>query len=416
MTKGRLYLDHASTSWPKVPGVVEAMMEFMVHTGASASRGNYAAARQAQRIVDRVRRRLAEHIAAESPSCITFHSGCTAAINAAIHGIMRPGDHAVVSAVEHNSVLRPMYAATADPAGTDPVEADSAGGSTNVTVVPCDPSGDMSVQAMIEAINERTRMIALTHASNVTGIIQSISGLSRAIARVNESRHESGVQNNRIWLLCDAAQTFGYVPVNVQKLGVDILAAPAHKGGGGPPGIAMLSLCPPLHSITRPTIQGGSGTDGLSDHMPTAMPARLEAGTMNVPAIAGWDAALDRMDERESDVLSLSNEVRVLADQLHAGLHRIKRIRVVGRPGDLPIASVDFGPMLPASDAAAILDHEFSIDVRAGYHCASQLHTCLGTQNAGTLRISAGHGTTADDIERVIAAIAEISESLPMPD
>ncbi|TWU01353.1 aminotransferase class V-fold PLP-dependent enzyme [Neorhodopirellula pilleata] len=411
MKTNRLYLDHASTSWPKAPGVVEAMVEFMVDTGASASRGNYAAARQAQRIVDRVRRRLTEHVEAESSACVTFHSGCTAAINAAVHGILRPGDHAVVSAVEHNSVLRPMYAATAEPASSGSTDQ-----TANVTVVPCDSRGDVSVQAMIQAITQRTRMIALTHASNVTGIIQPVAELSRAIARINETRRQSGHEQDRIWFLCDAAQTFGYFPINVQQLGVDILAAPAHKGCGGPPGIAMLVLSPPLHDLIRPTIQGGSGQDGLSDHMPATMPGRLEAGTMNVPAIAGWDAALDRMVQRQTMSGAIPEEITVLANRLHDGLAQVDGIRVVGRRGELPIASVDFGPMLPASDAAAILDQDFSIDVRAGYHCASRLHDYLDTRAHGTLRVSAGHGTTEADLDRVIAAISEISESLPMPD
>jgi len=285
-----------------------------------------------------------------------------------------------------------------------------------VTVVPCDRHGVVSTQEMINAITERTRMIALSHASNVTGIVQPVAELSRAVAEINECRRQAGGHDNRIWLLCDAAQTFGYLPVNVQELGVDILAAPAHKGCGGPPGIAMLSLCPPLHEIIRPTIQGGSGQDGLSDQMPTAMPARLEAGTMNVPAIAGWDAALDWIAQPQSQLGPATMPVLELTNQMHDGLAQVTGIRVVGGRGELPIASVDFGPILPASDAAAILDHDFQIDVRAGYHCASRLHEHLGTQEYGTLRISAGHGTTPGDIERVVRAISEISDSLPMPD
>lgn len=393
----RLYLDHASTSWPKAAGVVDAMSSFLKDFGASNSRGHYAAARYAQQLVDQVRRKLAERIDAEDPSCVTFHPGCTAALNAAIHGIVRPGDHVVASSIEHNSVLRPLAEATR----VTPAAA------SNTTMVPCDASGDIDVDRMVESIGERTRMVALAHASNVTGLVQRVSDLSSAIASINRRRS----QDHRIWFICDAAQTLGYIPVSVKTLGVDILAAPAHKGCGGPPGIGLLYLTPELHSIVRPTVQGGSGQDGLSDAMPVTMPGRLEAGTMNVPAIAGWDAALDSFPDFSNSEVACAAMSR-LTHRLRDGLEQVAGVRVVGRQGDLPIASIDFGPDLPPSDAAAILDHEFSIDVRAGYHCASQVHECLGTQAAGTLRISCGHSTTLEDIDRLVDAVAAIADSL----
>lgn len=381
----RLYLDHASTSWPKAVGVVEAMTRFMIDCGASASRGNYAAARRAQQIVDRVRSRLAETISAEQSSCITFHAGCTAALNVAIHGLVRPLDHAVVAAVEHNSVLRPATAAT-----------------RNVTIVPCDASGRMNAAEMTAAITPDTRIIALTHASNVTGIVQPVAELVRRVAAINDTRPA----DRRIFVLCDAAQTFGYLPIDVRELGVDGLAAPAHKGSGGPTGIACLYLRPDWHSQITPSLQGGSGYDGMSDEMPTSMPGRLEPGTMNVAAIAGWEAALNTLDTSTGHLAELATDLR-------DGLARINGIRMIGQCGELPIASIDFGPMLPPSDAAAILDQEFSIDVRAGYHCAARLHEFLHSQSHGTLRISCGHTTQPRDLIRLFQALQEIAESLP---
>lgn len=353
----------------------------MAECGASASRGHYAAARESEQIVQRVRRRLAETVRAESVDTISFHSGCTVALNVAIHGLLGPHDHAVVSSVEHNSVLRPLASRCA------------------TTIVPSDALGRMTVESIIAQIQPQTRMIALTHASNVTGILQPVRELAEAVSLINETRAEE----DRVFVLCDAAQTLGYLPIDVSELGVDGLAAPAHKGSGGPTGIAMLYLKPDWHDRIEPLIQGGSGQDGLSETMPTTMPQRLEAGTMNVAAIVGWGAALD-----SNSSATLNN----MSDYLHEGLARIDGVRIYGGRGELPIASIGFGPMLPPADAAAILDHEFSIDVRAGFHCASRLHEHLGSIDQGTVRISCGHGTRTSDLDRLFQAVKEIADSL----
>jgi selenocysteine lyase/cysteine desulfurase len=376
----RLYLDHASTSWPKTDGVIKAMTAFMTECGASASRGNYAAARTAEQIVQRVRHRLAERINAESVDSITFHSGCTAALNAAIHGLLKPGDHAICSAVEHNSVLRPLMA------------------TTETTTVPSDHDGRMNVDRMVSQIRDETRLIALTHASNVTGIVQPVRDLTRAISAINDARSEE----QRIFVLCDAAQTFGYLPIDVRELEVGGLAAPAHKGSGGPTGIAMLYLNSDWHGRIAATTQGGSGHDGLSDSMPPNMPGRLEAGTTNVAAIAGWDAALN---------VKPNPDFTRLSQVLHDGLGRIPGIEIFGGRGDLPIASIGFGEMLSPAEAAAILDHEFAIEVRSGFHCAGKLHEHLGSHD-GTIRISCGNTTQPSDLDRLFAAVEEIATSL----
>ncbi|SMP56740.1 Selenocysteine lyase/Cysteine desulfurase [Neorhodopirellula lusitana] len=388
----RLYLDHASTSWPKREGVVEAMAAFMVDCGASPSRGQYKSARQAGTIVQQTRQRLAEVLNAEDSSCVSFQSGCTVALNVAIQGLVRSGEHVIASSVEHNSVLRPIFAAT-----------------DLCDIVDCDSDGRMQVERIISRVCDSTRLIALTHASNVTGIVQPVRELSAAVLELNQQRPA----DRQIVVLCDAAQTFGYLPVDVGALGVQLLAAPAHKGCGGPSGIAFLYVHPTLHGTIRPLIQGGSGHDGLSETMPVEMPGCLEPGTMNIAAIAGWQAAIQDWGPGEKDAGQLfAGQLQQHAVRLHNGLASIDGIRVVGGVGALPIASIDFGPMLPPSDAAAILDHDFGIDVRAGFHCAARIHRLLGTQSSGTVRISCGHTTTAADIDRVVQAVAEIAASL----
>ncbi|MBB3209979.1 selenocysteine lyase/cysteine desulfurase [Rhodopirellula rubra] len=388
----RLYFDHASTSWPKADGVIEAMTDFMRECGASASRGGYAAARDAGALVARTREALARSIGADDPRCISFHGGCTAALNAAIHGlvpnVVGRGREVITSAVEHNAVLRPLRSATSR-VGAD------------LNVIPCDDDGLVDVSRLADAISERTRMIALTHASNVTGMVQPVTEAGRVVADHNAKRDPS----NQIVLLCDAAQTFGYLPVDVSSMGVHVLAAPSHKGSGGPVGIAMLYVHRDWHALIEPTVQGGSGHDGLAGEMPKEMPGRLEPGTQNVPAIAGWNAALTRYSPDPDGMLRL-------ATYMHDGLRNINGVRVVGGRGELPIASLDFGPQLSPAEAAAILDAEFGIEARSGYHCAALVHECLGTQADGTLRLSGGHGTTMDDVDRVIAAVQEIAQEL----
>ncbi len=370
------------------------MTKFMRDEGASASRGNYASARRAAAIRERVRHRIAGCISAASPECISFHSGCTAALNAAIHGLLMAnaspsitaGQHIIASAVEHNSVLRPLAAAAA--------YADM-----NLEIIGCESSGRVQADSIANAITDRTRLIALTDTSNVTGIRQPVAELGQIIAACNATR----ATEDHIVLLCDAAQSFGYLPIDVNAMGVHALAAPAHKGCGGPLGIAMLYLHRSLHDRIEPLMQGGSGHDGLADAMPTSLPARLEPGTMNIAALAGWDAALDRTSTE--DLVGLTHH-------LHNTLNSIDGLRVVGERGDLPIASVEFGDALTCSEAAAILDTEFGIEVRSGYHCVSRLHNFLGTCQSGTLRISCGHGTTRDEIDSVGVALAEIIESI----
>lgn len=384
----RIYLDHASTSWPKAAGVIEAMTDYMRDWGANASRGNYTAARQAVAIRERVRGRLADQINASVPECVSFHSGCTAALNAAIHGLIPgsvgAGDFVIASAAEHNSVLRPLRLAITRK-------------DAQLRIVPCNRTGQIDIDTLSDAVDDRTRMVALTDASNVTGIRSPVAELGRRIAELNVSRKPS----DQIILLCDAAQTFGYLPVDVEAMGVHALAAPAHKGSGGPLGIAMLYLHPSLHDRIEPTIQGGSGHDGLADHMPDEMPGRLEPGSMNIAALAGWDAALERP-------LAPPAQLGDLTAYLHDHLQQIEGIHVIGERGELPIASIHFGNLLSCAEAAAILDAEFRIEVRSGYHCAAELHDFLGTRDSGTLRISCGHSTTFHELDRLAEALGEL--------
>ncbi|MFK8114653.1 MAG: aminotransferase class V-fold PLP-dependent enzyme [Rubripirellula sp.] len=380
----RIYLDHAATSWPKSDAVLDAMDRFARECGAAAGRGGYQSAAQADQVIALTRRTLGRLIHAESPDCISFHCNGTAALNAAIHGVVAPGDHVVTTAADHNSVLRPLHYLAQHH-------------DLQLTVVPATSGGRVDPAQLLGAVTDETRLVVMTHASNVTGTVQAINEVGQ------------GLKQHDAMFLCDAAQTFGVVPLDVKACCIDLLAAPGHKSSGGPLGTAFLYVSEGSHERLRPTIQGGTGSRSESLEMPTKMPSMLEAGNLNVPAIAGWLVAL--MELQETGVEARYQLAKTLAEQLHHGLASIEGLQVYGEPSDLPIASVNLDGVSPA-DAAVILDAEFGIETRAGLHCAALIHSCLGSSSDGTLRISAGHTTTAADIDAVVAALGMITQEL----
>ena len=378
----RFYFDHAATSWPKSEKVMHAMIDFMRDCGVAAGRGGYRSAVEADQLVNLTRKKIAALIDAPTPSCVSFHANGTAAINVGIHGIIREGDHVVVSAAEHNSVLRPL---------DDLVSK----GKLRLTVVPVSQQGDVDSEAFIGAIHPDTRLAVLTHASNVTGALQPVSEVGRHLRETSTL------------LLCDAAQTFGAIPVSVKDLGVDLLAAPGHKCSGGPLGTAFLYVAPNLHEDFQPWVLGGTGSQSESLKMPKEMPGKLEPGNLNVPAIAGWCAALSDL----MDLESRRAQNQVVATMLRDGLRSIEGLEVYSGEGPLPVVSVAIDG-LPPSDFAAILDSEFGIEVRSGLHCAALIHSCIGTQGVGTLRVSASAMTTESDIRYVVDAVRQVAEEM----
>ncbi|MAI31165.1 MAG: aminotransferase [Rhodopirellula sp.] len=382
-TRPRIYLDHAATSWPKSAAVIDAMHDYVQGCGAAAGRGAYHAAAEADGIVSTVRRDVAALIHAADSGCISFHSNGTTALNAAIHGLLRAGDHVVASAAEHNSVLRPLH----DLREQQKIQ---------LTIVPVDRQGVVDAANLLAAVTSATKLVALTHASNVTGAIQPVEAVAEGM------RHCSGK------LLVDAAQTFGIREIDV-SIGIDLLAAPGHKASGGPLGTAFLYVEPEIHDEILPLFQGGTGSRSESLAMPASMPAKMEAGNLNVHALAGWAAALREL--REVGVERRKETSLELSRLMHEGLALLPHVRVLGKPEALPTASIMIDDLSPA-DAAAILDAEFGVETRAGWHCAALIHGYLGSESEGTLRISAGHTTTAEEIAKAVASIGQVVRTL----
>lgn len=390
----RNYLDNAATSWPKPDAVYDAMDRFSRETGAAAGRGSYRSATQASEVVASCRRQLMRLIHASQASEIAFFSNGTTALNAAIMGAVQPGDHVVTTAIEHNSVLRPLTHLNDR-------------GMIRLTIARCNAMGEVDIDQLLESIEPSTALVAIAHASNVTGAVQDVTTIGKSL------------RDHKALLLCDAAQTLGYLPIDVQEMGIDLLAAPGHKGSCGPLGTGMLYASPKATCVLRPTIFGGTGSVSESLQMPSRMPEMLEAGNLNVAAIAGWDAGLRYLFSQAPTEL---NEHR-------QSLCRCLTEKLGGIPGtlaligaELPVASIVFDHLEP-SLVASLLDSEYAIEVRAGFHCAALIHAPIrdareartggqGPAYQGTLRFSGSHLTSTNQIDEAAAAVNDLVKEL----
>ncbi len=380
----RIYLDNAATSFPKPECVYAAMDDYNRRLGAAAGRGAYRSAAEASDIVRRCRRNLAMLFNAEGPDRFAFAFNGTDALNLALHGALKPGDHVVTTAVEHNSMLRPLR-----------VLADRG---VEVTVVDCDEAGRVSPDAVREALRLETRLIAVTHASNVTGAIQPV-------AEIADIAKSAGAL-----MLLDAAQTAGHLPIDLRSLPVDLLATSGHKGLLGPLGTGVLYVRPGLDEQLETVRQGGTGTISEDDRQPTTMPTRFEAGNMNMVGIAGLEASTRWI--LDAGVGQLRRHEQELTLRLLTGLREIPQVRTFGpaavdeRIGVVSLVAEGW----PPHELAAVLDAEFGIEVRAGLHCAPRIHERLGiSKTGGTLRISPGPFTTTDEINACLEALGRLS-------
>ncbi len=381
-----IYLDNAATSWPKPPAVYETLGSFLQTLGANPGRAGHRMAAAAAATVTDCRRRLARLMNAESPDRVVFASNATDALNLAVRGLLRPGDHAITSSMEHNSLARPLHSVAEH--------------GIQVTKVLCSPHGVLDPALVAEAASSRLSLIAVTHASNVNGVMQPIEELAEIARRYNAL------------LLVDAAQTFGAMPLDVQSLGVDLLAFPGHKSLLGPPGTGGLYVGPRVDVETfTPQRSGGTGVRSEEDAQPSELPQRYESGTSNTVGIAGLAAGLRFLEEH--GVESIHRRETALTQRLMTGLEAIEGVRVCAGPAEAPQAAVvscvvdDWSP----ADVGSVLDQSFDIACRTGLHCAPDACRTIGAFPEGTVRFSPGCFTTEDEIDAAIEAVAEIAST-----
>lgn len=379
-----IYLDNASTSFPKPPGVEKAMSRFLVQQAGNPGRAGHRMAAAAERMVDQLRSRLVRMFEADDPGRIAFAMNATDALNMAIKGTVQPGDHVITTALEHNSVSRPLQGL----AGAGTIE---------LTRLPLTGDGFIDPDAVAAAFQPNTRLVACTHCSNVLGTIQPIADIGRI------TRERDAI------LLIDAAQSAGVLPISMREMHIDLLAVTGHKSLLGPTGTGALLVG--SRAAPRPWREGGTGADSVHPVQPETFPHRLEAGTPNSVGLAGLLAGLDEVEQRTLGAI-LDHE-RSLVTRLRNALLDDDRFRVFGsadaarRAGVLSFTLKGFEPQ----EIASILDESFDIAVRAGLHCAPYVHAALGTAPAGTTRVSVGPYNTPDEIDALVAALKQIADS-----
>ncbi|MGI5836682.1 MAG: aminotransferase class V-fold PLP-dependent enzyme [Chloroflexota bacterium] len=377
-----IYLDNAATTFPKPREVLERMVEVYGRLGVSPGRGSYDLAVEAEQLVAETRCKLANFFGAPDPDRVIFASNATDALNLAIQGIVKQGDHVVSTCLEHNSVLRPLYHLREQ-------------GRITYDLVPFDSRGFVDPQDVARAIRPNTSLVIVTHASNVLGTIQPVQDIASLCA-------ERGVP-----LLIDTAQSAGQVPIDMEGWGVSAIAFTGHKSLLGPTGIGGL-ICSPDLKIES-TRFGGTGVDSKNlVHTPT-FPNRLEAGTLNMLGIIGLAAGLDYL--QKEGIVEMRQREMALIRRLIDGLASLPRITLYGSdPGDnhVPLLSCNIQGLSP-TDVGSILDGDYGIAVRTGLHCAPLVHTGLSTISTGAVRFSLGYSTTEEEVNLAIEAMAEIS-------
>lgn len=378
-----VYLDNAATSFPKPPAVAARMREYVEQIGASVNRGSYAPAQQAELVTLRLRQRLCELFAFQSIPHAVLTPGNTWGLNLLLFGALRPGDHCLVSAMEHNAVMRPL--------------GQLARRGVTFDRIPCDRDGRLQVGQIQPLLRDNTRLVLLAHASNVSGTVQD----AQAVGEICRARG--------IPFALDAAQTAGHVPIDFAALGLSALAVPGHKGLLGPQGIGALLLRPDFAETLEPLVSGGTGSVSDSEEVPAYFPDRLEPGTPNLPGIFGWEAALDYL--QQVTVSAVQAHDRALSQRFLDGLRTISGAELVGPDtveGRVGVFSLDF-PGKDNAEVAVALEERFGILTRCGLHCAPSAHRMLGTFPRGTVRLSFSWFTTESEIDRALEAIAAVS-------
>lgn len=376
-----IYLDSSATSFLKPPQVAEAVFRSF-NTIGNAGRGAHAPTLNASRLIYDTREKLAALFGTPDPSRIAFTCNATEALNIAIHGAIHPGEHVITTACEHNSVLRPLYLKEKE--------------GTELTIIPADKKGRIRYDLLESSVKSNTSAIVLTHASNLSGNVTDLAFVSNF------------AKKHGLLLIVDASQTAGSLPINMVKMGIDILCFTGHKGLFGPQGTGGLYVREGL--TLSPLKSGGSGIHSFDRQHPTDMPTALEAGTLNGHGIAGLNAGLDYI--LSTGVKNIHAKEISLARRFVNGISDISDLKLYGdidAPLRTPIISLNIGNMSSAS-VSDILWEDYEICVRAGAHCAPLMHKTFGTEKQGAVRFSFSCFNTEAEIDTAIQAMHEIAE------
>lgn len=388
----QIYFDNASTTFPKPQVVADAVYQYITHAGTNISRGTCATS--SENLVYMTRELLCEFFSAEDSKNVIFTKNVTESLNIVIKGLLRSGDHVLVSAMEHNAVMRPLQQIgtelTADNAPTDAI---------TFSRIPCDAEGALHLDALPQLVRPNTKAIIMTHASNVCGTVQPLAEVG------------SFCQKHGLRFIVDSAQSAGILPLNMQELHIDALAFTGHKGLLAPQGIGGLLLREDIIDEISPLIVGGTGSLSHTERTPRFLPDKFEAGTLNLPGIAGLQAALTWLKQQGID--KIRTHELTLTQQFLDGLRQLEAqglLRIVGkrdcndRLGVVSIAT----EKMDIAELAFILADKYAIATRVGLHCAPHAHKTLGTYPTGTLRFSFGWHNTAAEVSTTLHALSEV--------
>lgn len=382
----KVYLDNGATSFPKPNSVAEAMTNYVVNIGGNVNRGSYDSSFDAENVVYETRELLCELFNFSKPENVIFTGNITHSLNVVLKGFLKPGDHVIISSMEHNAVLRPLNALKDK--------------GISYSVVPCNSLGELNPSDLHKYIKSNTKAVIMTHSSNICGTIMPYEEIGKFC------------KENSLCFIADTAQTAGSIPIDMEKMNIDILCFTGHKGLLGPQGIGGFLIKDELAKITSPLIEGGTGSFSEYEVQPHYMPDKFEGGTINIPGIFGLNASLKYLNEKGINNIR-KHEMR-LTKLFLDNIKGIEDIKAFGLPSvenRTPVVSIDF-PRGDNGEISYILSKNYGISVRCGLHCAPSAHKTIGTYPNGTVRFSFGPFNTEEDILYTINAIKEVIISL----
>ena len=381
-----IYLDNASTSFPKAPTVATAMSDYITNRGININRGSYALAYDVEDIIYTTRQRLHTLFNGHDPSHVIFTQNVTMSLNIVIKGLLKAGDHVLVSSMEHNAVMRPL---------TQLLDKD-----ITFDTIPCDSTGYIQMESIEPLIRPNTVALIINHASNVCGTIQPLESIGPICKAHN------------LQFIVDTAQTAGVIPIDVKACHIDALCFTGHKGLLGPQGIGGIILTKEMAQTLVPLIAGGTGSFSHLETMPTHMPDAFEAGTLNLPGIIGLNEGLSYIESQRME--NIHNHELALTQAFLEGLQSIDVVNIIGKQDiqdRTAVVSITIDGMDPASIAYE-LESTYHIMTRVGLHCAPRAHQTLGTDPEGTVRFSFGYANTIEDIEAALSALRAIANKI----
>ena len=377
-----IYLDNASTTFPKAPNVANAMSDYLTNYGININRGSYALAYDVEDIIYTTRQRLNTLFNGHDPSHVTFTQNVTMSLNMVIKGLLKAGEHILVSSMEHNAVMRPL---------TQQLDK-----GITFDIIPCDVTGSIQLESIETLIRPNTVAMIINHASNVCGTVQPIESIG-AICKAHN-----------LHFILDAAQTAGVIPIDEKACHINALCFTGHKGLLGPQGIGGIILTKEIAQILTPLIAGGTGSFSHLETMPTHMPDAFEAGTLNLPGIIGLNEGLSYIES--VGMKNIHNHELTLTKTFLEGLRSITGINIIGKQDiqdRTAVVSITIDGMDPASIAYE-LESTYHIMTRVGLHCAPRAHQTLGTYPEGTVRFSFGYANTLEEVDMALSALHTI--------